>query len=97
MKALPHSAWAAVVLCAAAHAFQDRWTRRCELGSKPCDTEGRCAHLVLGETPDLCWNHDESCDLSVIRRPRIQRCRAWSLQNTGTGGAGAGHMLQYAS
>ena len=48
------------------------------------------AHTGCWETPDLCWNHDATCDLSVIRRRRILLCCVWSMQYSGTGGTAAG-------
>ena len=67
-QVLLHSTEAAVVLPVTAHASQDRGTQRCQLCSMPCDTEELMLHkLDAGETSDLCWNLDASCDLSVIR------------------------------
>ena len=55
--------------------------------SMPCDTEEIRLHtLNAGERPNLCWNHDASCDLSVIRRRRILSCCAWTMQNSVIGG-----------
>ena len=49
----------------------------------PCDSaELRVHALDVGETPDLCWNHDASCDLVVVRRKRVLRCCPWSMQNS---------------
>ena len=83
---------------ATAQALQDRRTQCCELGSMPCDSEELRVHTRnAGETPDLCWNHDASCDLFVVRRKRVLRCSAWSMQNCETGGTDVGFGLQYAS
>ena len=60
----PHSAEGCSVLPATACAFQDRRAQRCELGRMVCDTkELKMQTLEARQTPDLCWNHDASCDL----------------------------------
>ena len=81
-----------------AHAFLVAALSDANWPSMPCDTEELRLHVLdVGETPDLRWNQDAICDLSVIKRNRILRCCAWSMQNSGTGDADAGLGPQYES